>query len=216
MTILEWAKANSKDGANYAELEELIEQENPLNKVKTISDAEVLMRENALLTSAFDSRVLKAVKNHDERFMADKLPGILKDEREKIRLELNPKETEDQKRLRELGDELAEQKRLRASDALKADLRRKASELKIPEDMADSFVVYGDNAVERLVFMADHIAKSVDEGIASGIKEKFKGREAPGAGNRDPNAKVIKRSDYDVMPPESQSKFFDEGGIVED
>lgn len=214
MTILEWAKANASVDANFAELEELVERENPINKVKTAKDALAFILENPLFRSALDDQKRQAVEGHDEKFKATKLPELLNAEREKIRMELNPEESEDQKEIRRLREEMEQQKREIESEKLRGQLIAKASELKIPEDIARAFTVFGDDATAKLQAVADYVSESVNSGVDAGIKEKFKGRVAPEAGQK-PTGSVMGREEFEALGVQEKAAFMRGGGKVE-
>lgn len=205
MDILEWAKANAKEDANMAELEELVERANPINKVQSQAEAEVLINNTKQLKSYFDSYVSRAVENHDTKFKENKLPEILKEEREKLRKELNPEETEEQKQLREIRDELKQEKNLRALEMKRSELRTKGKDFGIPEKISERFAAFGDDSELALSQVGEFIQTSIQDGIESGVKDKFKGRKAPESGAKD-NANAKSREAFDNMSPKERMK----------
>jgi uncharacterized protein with von Willebrand factor type A (vWA) domain len=214
MTILEWAKANAKDGANFAELEELVERANPLNKVKSADDAHVFMLENPYFRSSLDGQIQKAINGHDEKFKANKLPDLIEAEREKIRQELNPEESEEQKEIRRLREEMERQKQEIETEKRRSQLIAKASELGISEEIAGSFSVYGEDAETKLQAVADFVKDSVKNGIENGIKEKFKGRTPPETG-KPAGGNVMNREEFDTLGVQEKAAFMKGGGRVE-
>lgn len=215
MDIMEWAKANAKEGANFAELEDAVERSNPLAGIKSREDAEAFIRGNDTFRSALDSSVSKAVESHDKRFREEKLPGILSEEKERLRKELNPEETEEQRQIRELREEVASEKKLRALENAKSKLRSKGKEFGFPDGIAETFAVYGEEAEDRLSNMGDFIKRSIQEGIESGVKEKFKGRRAPESG-RENNSSATAREDFDNLSPKEKMKLAKSGGAFVD
>ena len=213
MTILEWVKENAKEGANIAEVEELIERANPINRVKTQAEAEVFINDTPAFKSFFDAYVSRATENHETKFMELKLPEILKEEREKIRKELNPDETDEQKAIRELKEANQRLESDIKRKELVAELRAKAKDYSLPDNIADGFAVYGDDAIENLSKVGDYFKSAIKTGIEEGIKSKFKGSSPPSSGQT--TGKVMARDEFANLSPAEQSKFMSEGGTLE-
>ncbi len=68
------------------------------------------------------------------------LPGILDEEREKIRKELNPEETPEQKELRELREKFERAERERRRESLRNKAYKQATEKGLPVDLLDFLV----------------------------------------------------------------------------
>ena len=94
--VAEFIKSNNQD----EKVQKFVSTVRPINEDAVKSFLETDENGQKLSKSLFDKRVNEAVLNHDKRFKEEKLPNILDEEREKIRLELNPKESEVEKQLR--------------------------------------------------------------------------------------------------------------------
>lgn len=152
--IQKWLESNVKDGANLAEIEELISGDS-LDAIDNKDKALDVLYQNRLLKAAFDSEISKKIENHDNRFKEEKLPTLLEEAREALRRELNPKETEEQKANRELREMVA---KLQAKDKraeLERSLMAKAKELNYDPERAAKLAILGDDAEG---FMADEAA----------------------------------------------------------
>lgn len=181
--LLKLIKANIKEGADFAAIEKLAQGINPLAGLKTVDEAKVLIAKTDLLTSATDSLVSIAVKSHDDKFTAEKLPGLLKAEGEKIRKEINPKETDEQKKIREQGEEIQKLKADGSRSTLKTSLQNQAKELGYGGDV-DLFLGHGDKAGDLLIAEAKRFKDAVGEQVGKDIKELY--------GNVTPKTSVTK------------------------
>lgn len=110
-----------------------------------------------------------------ETYKTDKLPSILDEarrvEREKTILELNPEETESDKRLRAIEQELKESKEKLVQNSLKEVLRTKAKEIGFDVLRAERYSIYGDKAEEAMA--SDH--KYFSEFVTSEVEKNIKG-----------------------------------------
>lgn len=129
----------------------------------------------------FDSAVTSAVNNHDRRFKEEKLPEILKQEREAIRKELNPEETPQEKRIAEL-EEQQRQSALREKTVERRDaLRRRHKELDLgsiglgPEHI-EPFVVLGDDAEPTVEAFAGVLKKQFNDAVNAEVQKVLKER----------------------------------------
>jgi hypothetical protein len=167
MTILEWIKANAKEGANVAEAEELV-QKSTFDSITSKEQAMEFIDKNTTFRSAVDSLISTAVNRHDEKFQSEKLPVLQQQLRDELAKELNPDETPEQKRIRELEERLQESDRRDAENALKAKLRTKASELKFDPELASKLSKYGDESVTLLESFANY-----NKGIVEAEKDRL-------------------------------------------
>jgi NADH dehydrogenase/NADH:ubiquinone oxidoreductase subunit G len=213
--ILDWIKANAKEGADLAEAEKLVNDLNPLKNIATTSDALSFIQRNDLFKQALDSETSKRVSDHDKRFQEEKLPDILKTERTNILKELNPDETPEQKRIRELEEDAKQRDARDAKRELEKSLREKAVELKANPVKAERYAVYGDKALE--IFEADvsETNKLIETELAKRIKEKF-GDNPPPSRNTATAEKQMARADFDNMDPSAKAKFMKDGGQITD
>ena len=145
--------------------------------------------------SVADAEVSRIVAKHDDefvqRFNGEKLPKILEEERGKIRAELqkelNPEETPEQKRIRELEEKLAKGEQEKARAERRAELRRKASELGVdayglsPDDI-ESLADLGDSAEPVLQTLVDRLGEKFNSQLDARVKERFT-KSAPSGGD---------------------------------
>ena len=191
-----------KEGADIAAIKTLVEGLNPLAGVKTVEDAKDFIKKNDLLNKANDSNVSIAVKSHDDKFTAEKLPGLLKAEGDKVRKEANPEETKEQKTIREQKERIDDLEANGKKSELKTALQAKAKELGYTKSV-DRFVVNGDNAIKFLEEDAAADKTHFDNALSSKIKEQF-GDVKPKTSEIDP-AKSMKRAEYELMNPNEQA-----------
>lgn len=210
--LLKLIKANMKEGADIAAIETLVKGLNPLAGVKTVEEAKELINKTDLLRSATDSLVSIAVKSHDDKFTAEKLPGLLKEEREKAIKEVNPKETEEQKTIREQKERIDALEANGKRSELKTVLQSKASEIGYPGNV-DLFLGFGDKALEMMESEAGRFKSSVDERVSSDIKKLY-GDTKPKTSTVDP-AKSMKRDDYEALSPMEQANISTDIAIVD-
>lgn len=172
--LLEWIKSNAKEGANIAEAEELV-QKSTFDGITTKEQALDFIGKNKVFTSALDSMVSKAVESHDERFKTEKLPEIVKLEKERLLKELNPEETAEQKRIRELEEKIAASEMRDKELAIKSDLRTKAQELGYDPIRAERFAAFGDKAIDTLVDESNFLTNLIDSKMKEAVKGTLSG-----------------------------------------
>jgi len=217
MTLLEWIKANSKDGVTFGDAEKMIkdlEDLNPMNSVKTQDEALAFMERNQIFRSALDSETSRRIDKHDEKFKSDKLPGLLKEERTKIEKEINPDISPEQKRIAELEGREKERDNKDVVTARKEALRLKAAELKYDPLRAERLAIYGDDAEKRLIEEVDYFKTSVNEALELKLKGQYTLTD-PTKTQLDP-AKLISRADYNNLSVPDRTVFFKDGGKVQD
>ena len=208
--LTDWVKANAKDGANLAEFEGMI-KDKVLPDMPDKDAAIKFARSHPMLNSALDSSILAAVQSHDSKFQAEKLPQLEKDLRERLMQELNPKETPEQKKIRELSEALDGMKRKDAEAALKDVLRSKAKEIGYDLSMADRFAVYGEKAAEMMQADHDLITRRVGELVEAEIKRRYGDLKPPSQSKLD-QSRVKTRAEIDAMTAVEKHKFFMAGG----
>ena len=188
--LTDWVKANTdlKENANLADFEEL-EGKSTFEAITTKEQAAEIIKKNAAFTSALDAAVQEAVKSHDEKFMKDKLPELIKAEREKIEAELNPEKTPEQKRIEELEKRLAEGDAEKKRNQVADKLVEKAKELGHPNpEQARRYVAFGDKAEDELKADIEYLKTSVNTGIEAEIKKRYGDATPPNRGNDTPPA----------------------------
>ena len=209
--LLDWVKANAKDGVNIAEFEQLAKGM-VIPDLPTREAAIAFIVNTPALYSAHNSAITQAIQTHDAKFASDKLPQIEKDLREKLMAELNPKETPEQKKIRELSEALEGMKRKDAEAALRDTLRNKAKEIGYDVTMADRFAVYGDKAAEMLE--ADHslLSGKVKAEVEAELKKRGIDLSAPPRGKVNTQSNAKPRAEIDAMTPADKMAFFKSGG----
>jgi len=186
MTILEWIKENAKEGANIAEVEELV-QKSTFEGITTKEQAMDFISKNQVFKSANDSMISTAVNSHDDKFKETKLPDLIKAEREKIQAELNPKMTDEQKELQDLKQWRTDSEKREKDGELRTLLRSKGSELKYDPMRAERFSIFGDKAIEMLVDDSEYWNGQIDTKIKESVKETLSG--TPPKGGTPPDGK---------------------------
>jgi hypothetical protein len=209
--------ANLKDGANFAEFEEL-EANETFGAVQTKEQAIDILKRYPRFESAFDSLVSKRVNDYEkDTFNVKRLPEIEKRIREQIESELNPAKTPEQKRLEELEAKLKaneEKERLRM---VEDSLVKQAKELGYDDpEAARRYVAYGEKAEDMLKADLERIQKAVQAKVESEIKQRYGNIKPPQQSQTDPS-KQVTRSQFDQLSPENRSSFIKDGGsVVED
>ncbi len=152
---------------------------------KGIEDGDEIVK---MAQSFADAEISRIVEKHDleyaRRFNEEKLPKMLEEERQKIRQELNPEETPEQKRIRELEDRIAKADREREINERRAALRKKATDMGISEiglsaDDFEALAVLGDSADSMLESIVTKTKSAWQESLDGKIKEKFASAPAP-------------------------------------
>lgn len=112
---------------------------NPLSGVSDADSAVELIKSNEALRRGYDKIAQQAVEAHKAKFEADKLPELKKQWRDEVRKELQPEETPEQRRLRELEEQLSERDKKERLYQTRDKLRSKAKELGFDEGLAERF-----------------------------------------------------------------------------
>lgn len=177
--LLDWVKANAKEGANLAEFEDM-------EKATALPDSKEkawdFMQKNPAFKSALDAEISRATAAHDERFKGEKLPAIEKELREKLTKELHPEETKEQKELREIREELAREKAERTLEARRSTLIKKATEKGFDPEIAGSLAVLGEEADKTLDALLGKYELAVNAKYEKTAREKLGGENTPPAG----------------------------------
>lgn len=211
--LLDWVKANAKEGTNFAEFEEL-EGKNTFEGIKSKEMALEIIKKTPFFNSALDSEVNTRISTHDDKFRSEKLPTLLEAEREKIKNELNPPTTEEQKKIAEMQKTIdalsSKDKRIELESALKS----KAKEFGFPVERAARFAVYGDRAESELKAEAEFYKTHIQTGVESRVKELYGDVKPPKQSSSD-SANTMSRADFANLSPEGKRKFaVEDGGII--
>jgi hypothetical protein len=116
-------------------------------KVMSREDAEKALRENVHFKSAFDAGISKAVASHDERFMAEKLPGLVDAE---VAKKNPPKDARDQK-IADLERKFADAELSAKREKQIARAIAKAVEKGIPAELAKRFIGDSDEGTDAAI-----------------------------------------------------------------
>lgn len=202
--LLKLIKANMKEGADIAAIEKLAQGINPLAGIKTVEEAKEFIKKTDVLNKAMDSSISIAVKSHDDKFTAEKLPGLLKAEGDKVRKEANPEETKEQKTIREQKERIDALEATGKRSELKTSLLNQAKELGYSGNV-DLFLSHGDKAGDFLKTEAKRFKTAVDERVSSDIKKLY-GDTKPKTSEVDP-AKQMTRANYEALSPNDQANI---------
>lgn len=166
-------KESVKDGVDMDQIKQAAEALNPLNTVKSKEDAWTFIKGNEILLSTLDQKVNDRVTTAKENLMSGEVKTLLKAREDEIRAELNPKETDEQKALRDLQNKLSERDKKDALRDLQDTLSTKAKELNFDPMRARDFAVFGADAESKLQEYAEFINSTVEEKVNSQVKERF-------------------------------------------
>lgn len=216
MNLIEWIKKNVKEGVNVTEAENLLQAENPLNKVQTKEEALRLIEDTPFFRSAFDSEISKKVEGALKKYEETKLPDIVKSREAEIRAELNPQETPEQKRIRELEEKIKQADNERQTESLKSSLRTKAKEIGMDPIKAERYAVYGDQAEKFMAEDFKMISEQVTIQLDGEIKKRYGGEAPKGQQRQADDGKMMSRKEFESQSPQSQMTFMKEGGKLLD
>lgn len=204
--ILDWIKTNAREGANLAEVEELLAG-NTIDGIDSKEKATKLLYEQKLLKAAFDSEISKKIQNHDDRFREEKLPSLLEQERERLRAELNPEETPEQKELREMRSEMNKIKAERDMATLKDKLRDRAKELNYDPERAAKLAIIGDydQATSMMQDQAEYLQSALDAERTKLVNERLGGN--PPAGGESLNSSLTEEAVASMSIAELEREF---------
>lgn len=161
--IINWMKANAKEGANLAEFEELVSR---ASIPETQAEALEFIKRTPALRSALDAEKNREYDRAIEKFRAEKLPDIEKELKDKVYKELHPEETAEMRRIRELEEKLGAKEKAEAINLRKSALMEKAKEFEIDPMIAADYAAFGDEAENVMKKHAEWI-KGRLEGVKS-------------------------------------------------
>lgn len=186
--LKEWIASHAAEGTDLAEVDSLI------------PGPDELVRDPALKPS-FDRAVQAAMIEHDRRFTDERLPKMLDEERAKIRKELAPEETPEQRRIRELEERIAKQDAERERIARRDALRVKANEMGIgdiglsPDDV-EPFVAFGDSAEATLASFVERTKEAFTRQLDAAVKSRYKGSAPQGGASPTADAQTKLMQEY--------------------
>ena len=213
MTIKDWITQNAtlKDTAKIEDLDKLIGDLDYMKNVKTVDEARAFILRSDILKKALDKETQERVDSHDKNFKEKELPNLEKEIRDKITEELNPAETPEQKRIREMELKLDQKEKKEALNELKKALREKAREIGADPIKAEKYHVYGDDALSVMEKEFTETKSYIDSEIERISKERFKGQSAPHRSD-EPDSTHMKRSDFDALDNKAKHDFIKSGG----
>lgn len=182
--LVEWAKNNAREGSNLAEFEEMVSQ---FKLPETPEGAWDFIQKNQPFKRLYDSELSKKNAEYDKRFQEIKLPEIEKQMRDRLAAELNPKETPEQKTIRELKERLDAKERDEKRATTRAALMKKASEKGFIPDLAAELADL-DGADERLDKFMDAWDSAIKTKLDEMAKAKFGGSPTPAKGGQMPTS----------------------------
>lgn len=207
--LVAWAKANAKDGVNVAEFEELVSKAAPPDDAKQATE---YIRAIPSLRSAFDAALNREFDRATEKYEKEKLPEKEKALRESIRKELNPDETPEQKRIRELEEKLGQKERAESIANRQTALRAKAKEYGLDPEIAADYAQYGDDAENVLKRHAEWHKKELDAIKADTARTAFGNKTPTGGGS----SNLKSQADFFMLAPKERAEFMASGGVLTD
>lgn len=166
------------------EAKQTIEGLNPLNSLQDVDSAVSFMDSNDLLKRAKDKVAQQAAEANKRRFEEERLPELRKQMRDELAKELNPEETPEQKRLRELEEQIAERDRREQLYKKREQLRAKGKELGFDEELAERFAyMQTDNPESELETFAERMQKLVESQTEQRVAERWPNRKPQTSGS---------------------------------
>ena len=198
MDILEAIESVAKEGADLTEIKGQLEgMKNPLTGLETKEAAWELIKSNKLMLSAFDSEQNKRGETTLANYKSGKMLDEWKERETALRAELNPEESEADKKLREMQEKINGMEAEKLLSSLKTDLAKKAKELEFDPIKAMDYAIYGDKAIEKLESDAEWFKTELETRLGTELKDKFKG-------NRQPRDKQTPPADLDKQIMEAR------------
>lgn len=114
-----------------------------------------------------------------EDFRSKETTSMRETLRDEITKELNPEETTDQKRIRELEQIVKDDQAFKSLNTTKETLRGRAKEIGFDVSKADRYAAYGDKAEEYMTADHEFMTTSINNGIDAKIKGSFSKDQPP-------------------------------------
>lgn len=157
-----------------------------------------------MLQPVIDKRVTEALKTYKEGHFDDEV----KAEVAKEILKRNPKETDEQKQLRELSDKITKTEAKAKRDELLRKGMAVLTEKNIPSWWIDQFT---GNTIEELTVFADQVQKSYGEREEKVRNELLGNSFKPGSGGANGGKSVnvtMSKADLEKMSPKERFEYF--------
>lgn len=175
-------------------------------KIDSRETAEKLVKENQYLKSAWDAAVSKAVENHDEKFKAEKLPGLLEAEIKKR--EPPPKDPILAAMKAEIDAMKADKEKVEADTRRAKQLSRvipKLTELGLEADLADRLIGSTDDETDSwLETLEKSFVKARDKHTSEYVKKTYGNQAIPPAGGVQPTTRDALQLKYNELMQKKQ------------
>jgi len=213
--ITDFVKANftPAEGIDITEVEKLEKDLNPLKNITDVEGAIDFMQRNEILSKGLKKYNTTSIEMHDDKFMKEKYPELLKADREKYIKELNPEETPEQKKIRELSEKIEQAEFKEKQNMLKLALQDKAKEIGYPGDIG-LFLSQGDKALETLEAYHTKNTEYLAAEREKILKELYKGNPPKQGDPAGSNFK--KRVEFDQLTDKDKRDFIKSGGKITD
>lgn len=168
---------------------------NPLAGIDTKEKAAEFIQKNPLFKGAYDADISRVVASHDEKFIAEKVPGLVKAEVEKL---TGPEKDPVKLELNAIKKELADNKAAEARATLTAKVLEQAAAKGIPPALAKLCV---RDTAEATQSALDEVVKTStewrDTHAEKLLKEKLGNNGQPARGQERQDPKTLKEK-YDA------------------
>lgn len=213
--LIDDIKAIAKDGADLSAIEGQIAKLNPLSGLQSKEEAWEVIKSNPYMLSAFDSEQSKRAEKVLDNFRNGKMKEEMSEVEKRIRAELNPEESDADKQLREVREQLKAMQQEKELSLLQDQLSNKAKEMGFDPIRARSFAVYGEKAFDTLEDFAKWQNGIIEERLSSELKGNFTQRQ-PKTSSSSTNV-TMTRQEYNTLSPYEQRSFVvDQKGVVVD
>lgn len=167
-----------------------------------------LFKEHKEVKAEFDAEISRMALKHEEKFRAEKLPGLVDEEVRKR----NPPKDEREKALEEMKAQLANMQR----EALLKDRRvtalQKLTEAGVPADFAD-FALDEDESVFNAKIEKLTGLKAWSDGLVKKALGEKLGNQKPGKTGE--GTKSITLEEFNNLPAKARAEFMAKGGSIE-
>jgi len=172
MNLEEIVKSYAKEDADFSGLSEQIGSYTNLSELTAGNIIETLKKVPHAI-SAYDSVNRSSVETGVNNFKSGKMLAEWKEKEAGIRAEINPKETAEQKEIRELKEWKHESINSQKLSDLKDELSVKAKELEFDPIKARDFAIHGENAIGKLEEYAGWMNETITTRLSNKIKDQY-------------------------------------------
>ena len=161
----------------------------------------------------YDKLLDKPLKTREQNLRENEFPKLLesrmKEEREKLMQELNPTETPEQKRLRELEQKLADKERKETEYERRNALREQYKD--VAPDIAEKLYKLEDDSVGSVVEYIGTLKAKIDE-----LEKTQKYGNRPPAGGGEGTGAMMTYDEFELLSSKEQAAFVNKGGQIGD